>query len=194
MRIKYVLSSIAALVASLSGGSVAAQNFSVSMTGANPPISYHYTDTATCNVSNGGSRVYEVAMITIHQPGMYDVVDSVGPGNPALVDGALGLYAGAFDPENPMAHCIGSVDGNKSIHLPDGEYIAVFTTFGPGTGGEQVGFGFAGPAGAPPVTLEPYPAAPVVAAVPTLSEWAMIFLGVALAGGAALMIQRRRTA
>jgi hypothetical protein len=35
-------------------------------------------------------------------------------------------------------------------------------------------------------------AAPV--AVPTLSEWAMILLGVLLAGGAALTIQRRRTA
>lgn len=32
------------------------------------------------------------------------------------------------------------------------------------------------------------------APVPTMSEWAMILLGVALAGGAALMIQRRRTA
>lgn len=122
---------------------------------------------------------------------MYDVVDSVGPGYPNLVDGALGLYAGAFDPGNPIAHCVGSVDGNKSIHLPDGEYIAVFTTAGPGTGGEEVGFGFAGPAA---VTLAPYPTTPVVASVPTLSEWAMIFLGVALAGGAALMIQRRRTA
>lgn len=191
MKIKYVLSSIAALVVSLSGGSVAAQNFAVPITGANSPISYHYTDSGTCNTSNGGSRVYEVAMITIHQPGMYDVVDSVGPGYPNLVDGALGLYGGAFDPANPMAHCVGSVDGNKSIHLPDGEYIAVFTTAGPGTGGEEVGFGFGGPAA---VTLAPYPTTPVVASVPTLSEWAMIFLGVALAGGAALMIQRRRTA
>lgn len=34
------------------------------------------------------------------------------------------------------------------------------------------------------------PATPVP--IPTLSEWAMILLGVALAGGAALMIQRRR--
>ena len=32
------------------------------------------------------------------------------------------------------------------------------------------------------------------AAVPTMSEWAMILLGLALAGGAALTIQRRRTA
>lgn len=32
------------------------------------------------------------------------------------------------------------------------------------------------------------------APVPTLSEWAMILLGVALAGGAALTIQRRRQA
>lgn len=34
----------------------------------------------------------------------------------------------------------------------------------------------------------------VPAAVPTMSEWAMILLGVLLAGGAALTIQRRRTA
>lgn len=36
--------------------------------------------------------------------------------------------------------------------------------------------------------------APVPAAIPTLSEWAMILLGVLLAGGAALTIQRRRQA
>lgn len=35
---------------------------------------------------------------------------------------------------------------------------------------------------------------PAPAPVPTLSEWAMILLGVMLAGGAALTIQRRRTA
>lgn len=32
------------------------------------------------------------------------------------------------------------------------------------------------------------------ASIPTMSEWAMILLGVLLAGGAALMIQRRRAA
>lgn len=42
------------------------------------------------------------------------------------------------------------------------------------------------------VTTSPPPAPP--APVPTLSEWAMILLGVVLAGGAALMIQRRRAA
>jgi hypothetical protein len=36
--------------------------------------------------------------------------------------------------------------------------------------------------------------APAAAApVPTLSEWAMILLGLTLAGGAALHLQRRRT-
>jgi len=32
------------------------------------------------------------------------------------------------------------------------------------------------------------------ASIPTLSEWAMILLGVALAGGAALTLHRRRQA
>lgn len=36
-------------------------------------------------------------------------------------------------------------------------------------------------------------AAPAPAAVPTMGEWAMIGFALALAGGAALMIQRRRT-
>lgn len=35
---------------------------------------------------------------------------------------------------------------------------------------------------------------PAPAAVPTMSEWAMILLGLLLAGGAALMIQKRRFA
>ena len=36
--------------------------------------------------------------------------------------------------------------------------------------------------------------AAAAAAVPTLSEWAMILFGLVLAGGAALVIQRRRMA
>ena len=38
------------------------------------------------------------------------------------------------------------------------------------------------------------PAAPAPAPIPTLSEWALILLGVLLAGGAALTLHRRRTA
>ncbi|MFI8683024.1 IPTL-CTERM sorting domain-containing protein [Brevundimonas diminuta] len=38
------------------------------------------------------------------------------------------------------------------------------------------------------------PPPPAPAPIPTLSEWAMILLGVALAGAAALTIHRRRTA
>ena len=37
------------------------------------------------------------------------------------------------------------------------------------------------------------PGHPPPASIPTLSEWAMILLGVALAGGAALTLHRRRT-
>lgn len=40
----------------------------------------------------------------------------------------------------------------------------------------------------------PPPPAPAPIPIPTLSEWAMILLGVALAGAAALTIHRRRTA
>ncbi len=39
-----------------------------------------------------------------------------------------------------------------------------------------------------------YSAAPVVTAVPTMSEWAMILLGLILAGGSALYLQRRQMA
>lgn len=43
-----------------------------------------------------------------------------------------------------------------------------------------------------PVVVTSAPAAIPVAAVPTLTEWAMILFGTILAGGAALYIQRRR--
>ena len=40
--------------------------------------------------------------------------------------------------------------------------------------------------------IGPAPAVAAPAAVPTLSEWAMILFGLMLAGGAAVLVQRRR--
>ena len=57
-------------------------------------------------------------------------------------------------------------------------------------------FPYTMPCSVPASTTETYSvqAAAAPASIPTLSEWAMILLGVALAGGAALTLHRRRQA
>lgn len=68
----------------------------------------------------------------------------------------------------------------------------IVVTVSPGAVGRVDGYN----AGQPPVGADARLAfvAPPPAAVPTMSEWAMILFAIAMAGAAAIMIQKRRTA
>ena len=69
----------------------------------------------------------------------------------------------------------------------------IVITVTPGAVGRVWGYN----AGQAPILAEAYlffEAAPPPAAIPTMSEWAMILFAIAMAGAAAIMIQKRRTA
>ncbi len=117
------------------------------------------------------------------------------------IHGVPGLPAPIGDANNPRSYV-------TSIYLsntPGGSFAYVqsnslCTLRADNTGGNTSGQGCmsqtssaaqgASLASAPAVTISLTPPAP--APVPTLSEWAMILLGVVLAGGAALHLHRRR--
>lgn len=68
----------------------------------------------------------------------------------------------------------------------------IVVTVSPGAVGRVDGYN----AGQPPAGADARLTfvAPAPAAVPTMSEWAMILFAIAMAGAAAIMIQKRRTA
>ncbi|GEM_PF-859666 len=126
--------------------------------------------------------------------------------------GNLTFFEFKFDRMHGLPATVGNAGDPKSyvtsIYLantPGGSYAFVqsnslCTARGDNTGGNTFGLGCAAQtsnaaqgasqASASAVTISLTPPPPP--AVPTMSEWAMILLGVLLAGGAALQLQRRR--
>lgn len=134
-------------------------------------------------------RIYEVRSITVTATGSYVFADNFSG---RTADGIFGIYTGAFNPADIAQNCVLGID-DGAFSTPNGSGVTLtqgvaynmwFTTFDPNTQPQTVGVTYTGPG----TIAEGAPAA----AVPTLSEWAMILFGVVLAGGAALYIQRRK--
>ncbi|MBB5746873.1 IPTL-CTERM sorting domain-containing protein [Brevundimonas variabilis] len=94
-------------------------------------------------------------------------------------------YLGSFDPSNIQANYLGDPGQSTpsetfSVNVPAGQTLVVVVH--EVNSGNGVGQSYTLTVAAPP------------ASVPTLSEWAMILMGLTLAGGAALYIQRRHMA
>ena len=128
-------------------------------------------------------------------------------------NGNLTYFEFKFDKMNGLPPTVDNASDPKSYvtsiyigNTPGGNYAFVqtnslCTTRGDNVGGNTYGYGCmnqtsnasqgASQASASSVTISLTPPPPP-APVPTLSEWAMILLGVLLAGGAALSLHRRR--
>ncbi len=151
----------------------------VTLTGADPVAAgYHFDEGQPCNVHTGlgGNRAYQTKTVNVAATGTYTLSDQ-GPG-----DIGFALYTGSFDPLNPTVGCVASTDGAINISLTSGNYTLVQMAWSNGALG-NFSSGFNGPGAVTTVAA---------AAIPTLSEWAMILFGTILAGGAALYVQRRR--
>ncbi|MFC5344126.1 IPTL-CTERM sorting domain-containing protein [Brevundimonas staleyi] len=96
----------------------------------------------------------------------------------------VAAYLGAFDPANISTNYRGdlgsSAPSSFGIDVPAGQTLTLVVSQVAGAGTESYSLTVVGPTD------------PV--AVPTMTEWAMILMGLMLAGGAAVMIQRRRMA
>lgn len=94
-------------------------------------------------------------------------------------------YLGSFSPADPAASYLGDYGSSSSpstfsVNVPSGQTLLIVVhELDPG---QSVGETYTLTV-SPPVTATP---------VPTLSQWAMLLLGLILAGGAAVMIDRQR--
>ncbi|MFC5346087.1 IPTL-CTERM sorting domain-containing protein [Brevundimonas staleyi] len=172
---------VAALAVLTFAGASQAQvvsNITVTTTGASPTTTAIYASGQPCVVGSTAAHAIESVTVTVSTTGAYTVTD-MGPS-----DGGYAIYNGAFNPAAPATNCIASNDTAVVWTLTAGTYTFVGGPWVNGSPNGPYTMRFNGPGtvtlGAPP------------APVPTLSEWAMILLGLMLAGGAALHLQRRR--
>ncbi len=168
------------------GGSALAQSISVPITNASPSGTFgrFLNNTPNCEVYNAAPRFYEVRTLTVSAAGTY-VFSDASPD----VDAILGIYDAPFDPADATLNCVTGVDDLSSTNagagaLTAGTYTVVFSTYMSNATGVAT-YTYSGPG---TLTLGP---AVAPAAVPTLTEWAMILLALGL-GGIALTAARRR--
>lgn len=178
MRLGSFLAAAGAAALVFSASAASAQTFTETLDPAGTTMTAFFGTGMPCKINTNvqAPRVLKTVTVNIPTSGLYMINDLLG--SPGISDGALGLYRGTFYPSDPVTNCVATVGDTLTTSLTAGAYTAVLTKYDPNQPGYQVGFSFT----------------PVPAAIPTLTEWAMILLGVALAGGAALMIQRRRMA
>ncbi len=185
-----ILGAAAAAMMLFGGGSAVAQTIGATLDAGDPQATFprFSNGLANCQTTASGPRYYELGTLTVSATGNYAFTDDSG-----VIDGILGIYSGAFNPADPAQNCVIGIDDGGGSHngsgvtLNAGTYTVLFTSYGDNVLG-MAGFSYTGPG---TLTVGPY-AAP--AAVPTMSEWAMILLTLGMAGGAAAMVQRRRAA
>lgn len=162
-------------------GASAAQvqsDLSFTTTGASPTIAAIYSNGQPCAVNASVAHAVETQVVTVTTTGAYTANDR------SARDGGFAIYNGAFNPASPATNCVASADDGASWTLTAGTYTLVGGPWASTSPNGIYAVRLTGP-GAVTVTVG-------AAAVPTLSEWAMILFGTILAGGAALYIQRRR--
>ena len=128
-------------------------------------------------VTPDGARVYvtnQSGTVSVIQTSDNTVVATV------TLPGGSQPVGVAVTPNGAKVYVANYNAGTVSVIQTSDNTVLATVTLPPGS--DPIAFGkFIGPAPAPPP-----------ATVPTLSEWAMILFGLMLAGGAAVMIQRRR--
>lgn len=143
-----------------------------------PTMTSVFLNGQPCNIGSGAAHHYKSVEITVSAAGSYNM------GDLASVDGGYAIYSGVLNPADLAQNCVASVDTGHNWTLAAGTYTLVGGPWSAALDGTYE-LRFNGPG---TVAL----VAP--AAVPTMSEWAMILFGTILAGAAALFIHRRRTA
>jgi hypothetical protein len=132
-------------------------------------------------VIGSAPRAYDA--FTVTNPAAVPVCYRVSLQQPASNLYVVG-YLNSFNPANIAENWLGSAGsstttGSFDVTVPAGQTLVVVVHDVDGSG---VGQTYS-------LTAEPVPAA-----VPTLSEWALILLGLSFAGGAVLVLQGRRAA
>lgn len=169
------------MIVAAAASPVMAQVLPYSLANTDPTLpTYHFDSGQPCNIhTTGGSYYYKLVTATVSTAGLYTFQDNFTPD-----DASIGVYSGAFNAATPATNCVGTVDDTFGLNLTPGVYTFVLTSLAT-TQTSTYQYTITGPAAV--VFSAP-------ATVPTMSEWAMILFGLLLAGGAAVMIQKRRLA
>lgn len=155
-----------------------AQVFDYTISNTDPVMNAMYGNGVPCSLDSVDPRNYKTVSVTVTAAGAYTIDDET------VQDAAAAIYS-TFDPAAPLSGCLASIDSSGTVNLTPGTYTLVLTKWSDVWGAFRVRV--TGPA---PLVY----AGSAPAAVPTLSEWAMILLGMILVGGAALHIHRRQAA
>lgn len=155
-----------------------AQVFNYTISNTDPAMNAMYGNGAPCVLDSTDLRNYKTVSVTVTTAGTYTIEDD------AVQDAAAAIYS-TFDPAQPLSGCLASMDNSRTVNLTPGNYTLVLTKWSDVWGAFRVSV--TGPA---PLVYAGSTPAPV----PTLSEWAMILLGMILVGGAALHLHRRQAA
>lgn len=182
MRHTHLLAAVAlatALIGSAGAASAANGTLSAPVTGASPIGTFGRFSNGgvNCTVTGIASRRYELRTVTVSTTGDYAFEDWSDD------DGILGIYSGAFTPADSAQNCVGGIDDSRTVTLAAGTYTLLYSTYDPASL-QTVSYSYTGPG---TITVGAAPAA-----VPTLTEWAMIALAMLLAGAGALTIGRNR--
>lgn len=139
---------------------------------------YFYDSDPTCNFDPEDNR-YRTMTIQVTTSGSYRFYDN-GYEDSIGQDGTLGIYSGAFDPGNLGTGCAATIDDDHTVTLTAGTYTLVMSSYD-GVNGDIPGtfrYTVTGPAligGLVPIQS-------AVTAVPTLSEWGLMLMGLGAAG------------
>lgn len=148
---------------------------------------YFYDSDPTCNYGSEDNR-YRTMSIQVTTSGSYRFYDN-GYEDSIGQDGTLGIFSGAFNPSDLGAGCAASIDDDHTVTLAAGTYTLVMSSYD-GVDGDIPGtfrYTVTGPAligGLVPVQS-------AVTAVPTLSEWSLMLLGLGAAGFGMRRLRRK---
>lgn len=152
------------------------------------------TDTYPGPNNPGQSNGYDIIPLVNNGPTRCVTITVTGSACTGGQEAYALLYRGAFNPANLAANFGATADRSTPVQEPTSTFgvtlnagesvnLVIFSTVVSPNAGASCAYS---------VTSAQLIDPSAVAAVPTLSEWTMILLGVTLAGGAALYIQRRK--
>lgn len=150
-----------------------------SLTEADSAVDGYFDDSdPTCNFGSEVNR-YRTLSIQVTAAGSYRFYDN-GYLDDIGQDGTLGIFSAPFNPLDLGSGCVASIDDDNTVTLAAGTYTLVMSSYD-GVGGDIPGtfrYTVTGPAAIGGLT----PIASAIAAVPTLSEWSLMLLGLGAAG------------
>ena len=156
-------------------------NLDYSLALSDAPMDGHFYSASPCNFGSRDNR-YRTMTVQVTAAGDYEFYDR-GYLDDLGEDGGIGIYSGTFDPTDLAASCVASIDDTYTVTLAAGTYTLVLSSWSGVQGGEgDIPGNFYYTITGPGPFGTPAPVPQQVTAVPTMSEWGIMLLGLGAAG------------